>query len=264
MDIATIAGSLLGIILIVISILLEGSLLTFWSASSVMIVVGGIIASTLINYPLTDVIGVIKVIKIAFTEKTERPLELIEKLVLMAQKARREGLLALDNEIENIDDDFLQKGIQLVVDGTDPELVRNILETEIEMMEERHSVGANIMESMSASAPAYGMLGTVIGLILMLKNIDDPNSLGPGMSVALITTFYGSLLANLIFTPLSGKLKLRSREEALNKEIIVEGILSIQAGENPLIVAEKMKAFLSPKDKALLDQRKEEGIANET
>lgn len=120
------------------------------------------------------------------------------------------------------------------------------------------------MESMGASAPAYGMLGTVIGLILMLKNIDDPNSLGPGMSVALITTFYGSLLANLIFTPLSGKLKLRSREEALNKEIIVEGILSIQAGENPLIVAEKMKAFLSPKDKALLDQRKEEGIANET
>lgn len=263
MDIATIVGSLLGIVLIVISILLEGELSTFWSASSVMIVVGGVLASTLINYPLSSVIGVLKVIKIAFTEKTERPLELIENLVLMAQKARREGLLALDSEIEEIDDDFLKKGIQLVVDGTDPELVRNIMETEIEMMEDRHSIGANILESMGASAPAYGMLGTVIGLILMLKNIDDPSSLGPGMAVALITTFYGSLLANLIFTPLSGKLKLRSREEALNKEIIVEGILSIQAGENPLIVAEKMKAFLNPKDKELLEKRKEEGLSNE-
>lgn len=263
MDIATIVGSLLGIVLIVISILLEGELSTFWSASSVMIVVGGVLASTLINYPLSSVIGVLKVIKIAFTEKTERPLELIENLVLMAQKARREGLLALDSEIEEIDDDFLKKGIQLVIDGTDPELVRNIMETEIEMMEDRHSIGANILESMGASAPAYGMLGTVIGLILMLKNIDDPSSLGPGMAVALITTFYGSLLANLIFTPLSGKLKLRSREEALNKEIIVEGILSIQAGENPLIVAEKMKAFLNPKDKELLEKRKEEGLSNE-
>jgi len=264
MDIATIFGTLLGIVLIVISILMEGELLTFWSASSVMIVVGGIIASTLINYPLSQVIGVIKVIKIAFTEKTERPLELIERLVVMAQKARREGLLALDNEIEEIEDDFLKKGIQLIVDGTDPELVRNILETEIEMMEDRHGVGASILDAMGASAPAYGMLGTVIGLILMLKNIDDPSAIGPGMAVALITTFYGSVLANLIFLPLAGKLKLRSREEALNKEIIVEGILSIQAGENPLIVAEKMKAFLSPKDKELLDRRKEEGITNES
>lgn len=264
MDIATVVGSLLGIILIIISILLEGSLKSFWSASSVMIVVGGIIASILINYPLSDVVGVIKVIKVAFTEKVERPLELIENLVLMAQKARREGLLALDNEIEEIDDDFLKKGIQLVVDGTDPELVRNILETEIEMMEERHSIGALIMESAAAASPAYGMLGTVMGLIMMLENISDPNSIGPGMAVALITTFYGSLMANLVFTPLSGKLKLRSREEALNKEIVVEGILSIQAGENPLIVAEKMKAFLSPKDKGLLDQRKAEGLGNES
>jgi len=263
MDITTIIGTLLGISLIVIAILTEGSLLTFWSLSSVMIVVGGIIASTMINYPLAQVISVMKVVKIAFKGERERPIELIDKMVQMAQKARREGLLALDNEIEDIEDEFLQKGIQLIVDGTDPELVRNILETEIEMMEERHKIGAGILDSMGASAPAFGMLGTVIGLILMLKQIDDPSSLGPGMAVALITTFYGSVLANLIFIPIGGKLKLRSREEAMNKEIMIEGILSIQAGENPRIVAEKMKSFLNPLDKEMMERKREEGLSRE-
>lgn len=264
MDIATITGTILGIALVVISILLEGSLLTFWSLSSVMIVLGGVIAATLINYPLHEVISVMKVVKIAFKGNSERPIQLIEKMVAMAQRARREGLLALDNEIEEIEDEFLKKGIQLIVDGTDPELVRNILETEIEMMEDRHKIGYGIFDAMGASAPAFGMLGTLIGLILMLKQIDDPDTLGPGMALALITTFYGSVLANLIFLPIAGKLKLRSREESLNKEIVIEGILSIQAGENPRIVAEKMKAFLNPKDKELLDQRREEVLAHET
>lgn len=260
MDIATIVGTMLGISLILIAIITEGSLLTFWSFSSVLIVIGGIIAATLIHYPFSHIISVMKVVKIAYKGEQQQPSEVIDMLVGMAQVARKEGLLALDNETDNINDDFLKKGIQLIVDGTDQELVRSILETEINMMETRHKTGAGIFESMGASAPAFGMLGTLIGLILMLKRINDPSALGPGMALALITTFYGSLLANLILLPLAGKLKLRSREEVLNKEIIVEGILSIQAGENPRIVMEKMKAYLHPKEKETMERKREEGM----
>lgn len=259
MDIATIIGVILGITLIIISILLEGSLLTFWSFSSVMIVVGGTLASTLINYPLKQVLGVIKVTKNAFHTNTFDPLNVIKFIVSLAEKARREGLLALEEEADNSEDEFIKKGIHLIVDGTDPELVRNILQAELLMMEERHKVGYGIMEAMGASAPAYGMLGTLIGLILMLTKLDDPGALGPGMAVALITTFYGSILANLIFLPIAGKLKLRSSEEMMQKEIIIEGVLSIQAGENPRIVAEKMKTFLTPEEKELLEEDRRRG-----
>lgn len=253
MDIATIGGIILGIILIMIAILSKGSLLTFWSFSSFLIVIGGIIASTLINYPLKHIISVMTVVKVAFKGNSQDPLEIIRLIVRLAEKARREGLLALENEAEEINDEFIRKGIQLIVDGSDPELVRNILQTEIVMMENRHKTGAGIFDAMGASAPAYGMLGTVIGLVLMLKQINDPSALGPGMALALITTFYGSLLANLIFIPIAGKLRLRSHEEIINKEIVIEGMLSIQAGENPRIVAEKMKCFLKPEEKDLLD-----------
>ncbi len=256
MDITTIWGAILGVLLIVIAILNQGSLLTFWSLSSVLIVGGGIIAATLIQYPLTHIINVMKVVRIAFKGEHQRPVDIIKKMVGLAEKARREGLLALDNEAEESEDEFLRKGVQLIVDGSDPELVRNILETEIDMMEERHRVGAGIFESMGASAPAFGMVGTLIGLINMLKSLDNPETLGPGMALALITTFYGMLLANLIFLPIAGKLKLRNSEEILSKEIIIEGVLSIQAGENPRIVEEKMKSYLHPQDKIKLEDEK--------
>lgn len=262
MDITTIGGIILGITLIIAAIMAEGSILSFWSVSSILIVFGGVLAATLINYPLAQVISVMKVVKVAFKGDGLKTIETIKEMIGMAEKARREGLLALDSESEFIEDDFLRKGIQLVIDGTDPELVRNILETEISMMEERHKVGYGVFESMGASAPAFGMLGTLIGLILMLQKLDDPSALGPGMAVALITTFYGSVIANLICLPIAGKLRLRSEEEILNREIIIEGILSIQAGENPRLVAEKMKAFLHPDDKDKLDrdsEKEEEG-----
>lgn len=261
MDLTTIIGTVLGFLLIILAITAEGSLLTFWSLSSILIVVGGIIASTLINYPLAYVISVIKVVKIAFKGDMNQPVEVIQLLVRLAEKARREGLLALESESESIEDEFLKNGIQMIVDGTDPELVRSILETEINMMEDRHKVGAGIFDAMGASAPAFGMIGTLIGLILMLKNLNDPSTLGPGMALALITTFYGSALANLIFIPIAGKLKLRSKEEILNRAIAIEGILSIQAGENPRIVSEKMKAYLDPEDRLIMQQKREEGTA---
>jgi len=254
-DIATIVGIVFGIVLLLGSILIEGSLSAFWSVSSLMIVLGGTLASTLINFPLAQVVGTIKIIRIAFRNHTTEPAEIIGALVAFAEKARREGLLALEAEAEVIDESFLKKGIQLIVDGTDPELVRSILETELIFVEERHKQGALIFENMGSSAPAFGMIGTLIGLILMLRNLEDPSTIGPGMAIALITTFYGSLFANLIFLPIAGKLKIRSSEEILNKELMLEGILSIQAGENPRIVAEKMKSFLDPIARKKLDKK---------
>ncbi len=246
MDLATIIGVISGIVLIVVSIEISGDLINFWSFSSILIVLGGTIAATLINFPLNKVIGTFKVARIVFQNQTLEPDKTINILVSFAEKARREGLLALEADAEELDEPFLKKGIQLIVDGTDPELVRNILETELTFMEDRHKQSANIFEAMGASAPAFGMLGTLIGLIIMLGHLDDPSMIGPGMAVALVTTFYGSILANLIFLPIAGKLKVRSNEEALNKILMLEGILSIQAGENPRIVAEKMKSFLEP------------------
>lgn len=260
MDLSTIIGIFSGISLIVLAILTQGSILIFWSFSSLLIVLGGVISATLINYPLNQVLGVTKVLKVAFKQYSQEPHEIIAKIVKMAERARKEGLLSLENEMEETDDAFLSKGVQLIVDGTDPELVRTILETDIIMIEERHKIGASIFNSMGASAPAFGMIGTLIGLILMLKNLNDPDMLGPGMALALITTFYGALIANLICLPIAGKLKLKSREETLIKEIIIEGILSIQAGENPRIVTEKLKSFLYPQQKNLLDEVRRKDI----
>lgn len=259
MDIATVIGIIFGIVLLTGSIAVEGSLSAFWSLSSLMIVLGGTIAATLINYPLHQVVSTIKVIRIAFRNHAYEPGEVITILVSFAEKARREGLLALEAEAEAIDEPFLKKGIELIVDGTDPELVRNIMETDLTFVEERHKQGAQIFENMGASAPAFGMIGTLIGLILMLRSLDDPSKIGPGMAVALITTFYGSLFANLLLLPIAGKLRIRSSEEILNKELMLEGILSIQAGENPRIVAEKMKSFLNPIERRKLDNRRDVG-----
>lgn len=258
MDIATVIGIISGVVLLLGAIVFKGSLSIFWDLSSLMIVLGGTMAATLINFPLSQFVESFRIIKVAFKRHIDNPADVINTIVGFAEKARKEGLLALEMEAENLDDKFLQKGIQLIVDGTDPELVRSILETELNYLEERHRQGAQIFESMGASAPAFGMIGTLIGLILMLKTLDDPSTIGPGMSVALITTFYGALLANLLFIPIAGKLKVRSTEEILNKQLVLEGILSIQAGENPRIVEEKMKAFLKPNDRKRLNKKNED------
>ena len=214
---------------------------------SIAITLGGTIASTLIAYPLDAITSIFKVSRNLFVTSDEDPNDIIDKIIELANIARREGLLALEEAVQHEDDAFLQKGILLIVDGTDPELVKNILETELNFLEERHKQGQGIFTTMGAFAPAYGMIGTLIGLINMLKTLDKPDTIGPSMSTALVTTFYGSLLANLFFLPTAEKLKYRSNQEILYKEIILEGILSIQAGENPRIIEEKLKAFLSPK-----------------
>ncbi|MEA2062225.1 MAG: motility protein A, partial [Gemmatimonadota bacterium] len=181
--------------------------------------------------------------------------ETIATLVSFAERARREGILALERHMEEIEDEFLSKGIQLAVDGTEPELMRSILTTELDYMERRHTNGAGILTTAGALAPAFGMCGTLIGLVLMLLTMSDPSTIGPKMAVALITTFYGAILANLFFIPLSNKLKRRSEEEVLVKELMIEGILSIQSGDNPRIVEQKLTSFISPKlRRAIVEQ----------
>lgn len=249
MDLITLLGIIFGMVLLIVSIMMEGDITLFWSLSSIMIVFGGTFASTMVNFSMDQVLSVFPLLKVAFSKKSFDRGGMIDTLVDFAETSRREGLLALEEKALAVDEPFLQKGIQLVVDGTDAELVRNILEIELIFLEERHKVGQKVFEQMGAFSPAYGMIGTLIGLIAMLGALNDPDQIGMGMAVALTTTLYGSVASNLLFLPLAGKLSVKSDEEILLKQVMIEGILSIQAGENPRIVEEKLKSFLSPAER---------------
>lgn len=261
MDIATILGLILGFGFTIWGITESGDLGSFKDIPSVIIVLGGTFASTLLAYPMKTLKSIGKIFQKAFFHKEVSSNGVIEEIIQLANVARKEGLLSLEEYADKLDDEFLKKGIMLIVDGTDPELVRNILETELIFLEERHSQGQGILEAMGAYAPAFGMIGTLIGLVNMLKKMDDASAIGPSMSVALVTTFYGSVLANVVFLPLAQKLKIRSKSEVLIKELMVEGLLSIQAGENPRIIEEKLKTFIPPDQRVTLKKEVErEGI----
>ncbi len=247
MDIATLIGLVSGTVFVLISIVLSGGrLLLFWDLPSVMIVFGGTIAALLVSYPLKQFLASVKTIKHAFSNKVSDPTTVITQINELALAARKEGLLALEEIAQGMDDPFLQKGILLIVDGTDADLLRSILETEIAFVENRHKDNQGFWAGVADLGPAWGMIGTLIGLISMLDSLDDPSTIGPSMSVALITTLYGSLLANFFATPIANKLKGISDREVLHKQVMIEGLLSIQAGENPRVIEEKLKAFLSP------------------
>src|SRR5690606_37445444 len=226
----------------------------FWDVPSWFIVLGGTLAATLVSHSREQVRNLPAVLRAAFLDRRQTPEEVIPLMVRFAEKARREGLLAMEEEAETLDDPFLRKGIQLAVDGMDPEVVRNVLETEMEFLAERHAGGQRMFQNMGSFSPAFGMFGTVIGLIKMLANLSDPDQIGSGLAVALITTFYGALLANLVFLPIANKLQAKTTQELLVRALVVEGILAIQAGDNPRIVEEKLQAFLSR-------SRKQEGPA---
>lgn len=255
MDLATIVGLIAGAVIFGAVALLGGNVGVFISVQSVLVVFGGTLAGVMISYTFEDLKNVPNLLRVSFQDDNLESEHVIENLVNFAEKARREGLLALEDDASKMEDEFLQKGIQLVVDGTDPELVRNILETKLTFLQERHAKGRGIFATMGELAPAFGMIGTLIGLIQMLSQLDDPDQLGGGMAVALITTLYGALLANWIFIPLSKNLETQSNHEIHVKEVIIEGILSIQAGENPRIVKEKLHAFLSEGEKQEVESR---------
>jgi chemotaxis protein MotA len=247
MDLATIIGILVAFGLVIAA--LGGDALLFFDLSSILIVCGGTIGAVLVTYPLESVLSVARIIKKTFLSKAQDPGELIAQFVDYATRVRREGILSLEAHLKNIPDEFLRKGLQLTVDGLDPQLIQEILETEIACLEERHLKGAEILQTFGTLAPGMGMVGTIIGLVLMLKRMNDPSTIGPAMAVALLTTFYGAIMANLVFNPMAGKLRARSREEVLARTMILEGIMSISRGENPRILEEKMNSYLPPKER---------------
>jgi chemotaxis protein MotA len=257
MDLATFLGILGGIAFVIFGMTSGGSISTFIDPPSILITFGGAFMATITSFRLDQFMSIFQVLKIAFLGKNPDYEKSIRTLVELAEKARREGLLALDEEASQLEDEFLRKGVQLVVDGVDPELVRNILDTELSFIEERHKVGIGIFETLSGFGPSFGLLGTVIGLIRMLRRLNDPSSIGPAMALALVTTFYGAFLAYVIAGPIANKLKLKNADESLLKAIEIEGILSIQAGENPRILEEKLHAFLPPKLRKNLKRERE-------
>ncbi len=249
MDIATIIGIVLAYVLI-ISAIGPTRIAAFVDPASAFIVVGGTIASLFTSFPLSRVFSAFGVLKNAFINKAGSPAETIKQLVDFAEQARREGILALEARAAEIDDEFLKKGIQLAVDGTEPELIKDILSTEIAFIETRHEDGQKIFTVAGELAPAFGMIGTLVGLVLMLGNMSDVESIGPNMAVALITTLYGSIMANTVCIPMAYKLKGYSAQEIMVKELMLEGIMSLQSGDNPRIVEQKLTAFIDPGSRA--------------
>jgi chemotaxis protein MotA len=247
MDLATIIGLLLAWGAFFASVIMEGgSIASFMNPSALVLVFGGTFGATCASFPLSELKKLPTILKIAFTGRDTDIGHVITQLVKFAERARREGLLALEEDSREIEDEFLKKGVGLAVDGTDPELVRTILETEIAFLAERHEVGASIFATMGGFAPTLGVIGTVAGLVHMLSNLSDPSSMGPAIASAFIATLMGVSSANLVFLPLANKLKSRSKHEVMGREIMMEGILSIQAGDNPRVVEEKLKAFMAP------------------
>ena len=248
MDISSLISIFGGLFIIFYGILSTGaSIASYIDRSSIIITFGGAIMATIGCYKLPEFINAQKMLLVIMKEPAgAKPAELIGTIINLANVSRKEGLLALDEATTDIEDPFLRKGVMLVVDGTDPDLVRAILETEMNAIEDRHKINWGVWDKLGEMGPAWGMIGTLIGLINMLNKLDDPSSIGPQMSVALVTTLYGSLIANWLCSPTAEKLKTMNATEIMLKEVTVEGLLSIQAGENPRVIEEKLKSFLSP------------------
>ncbi len=250
MDIATLAGVLAAVGLIVVSIILGGgSFAAFIDPASVMVVIGGAIAATLISFPLKNFLSVFGVGMKVLLYKLDSVPEIIEQLVSLAETARRDGLLALEGRIEEIDHPFIVLGIQMAVDGTRPEVMEDILRTELDAVATRHRDGKGLLDCMGRFAPAFGMIGTLMGLIIMLGDMSDPSKIGQGMAVALLTTLYGAIASNVVFLPFAEKLGFTNKQELLAMEIIVRGIMAIQSGENPRVIDQKLKTFIPPKQR---------------
>lgn len=242
MDLATLVGLLGAMGLIVTTMLMSGSLGMFINIPSLVIVIGGSIFAVMAKFGLGQFLGAFKVAGKSFMFKIDDPAELIDEIVELADAARKGGLLSLEGK--EVGNEFLQKGIQLLVDGHDPEVVKTLLSKDRTLAEERHSSGAAIFGALTGMAPAMGMIGTLIGLVAMLANMDDPKSIGPAMAVALLTTLYGAVLANAVTDPIADKLKLRAAEEAMIKNLVIDALLAIQGGQNPRVIDSMLRTYL--------------------
>ena len=262
-DLASLIGLVVCIVLVLWAVIqgagsLGAAYKAFIDLQSVLITIGGSFLSVMAMNTMKDYVNGLKCFAKIFKVPVINMSESIQKIIVHSNTARKEGLLQLEEAASELNDDFMKKGILLIVDGTDPDLVRSIMETELISIEGRHKQVIKVWEDIGSMGPAWGMIGTLVGLVNMLQNMSDPSSIGPAMSVALLTTLYGSMIANWICAPVASKLKVNNDAEIMLKEIEIEGLLSIQAGENPRVIEEKLKSFLAPKDRVSADEGGEE------
>jgi len=250
MDVATLVGAIAGFLLIATAIFLGGGAGAFLNVPSLLITVGGTFSATLVHFPLSEVMKIFSVLKRTFTVNIPEAETVIRDMVEFARVARRDGVLALEDSLAEVDDEFLSKGIQLVIDGGEADQIEEIMLIELNGLQRRHELGASILSFMGDAAPAFGMIGTLIGLVQMLRALNNPDMIGSGMATALLTTFYGALLANLLFIPLAGKLKTRSREELTIREMMIEGLVGIQSAVNPRALHDRMASYLHPQQRS--------------
>ena len=259
MDIASLGGLIVALLCMIVGVFAAGiGFGDLYDTASIFIAFGGSTACVIMSNPLSLTLGISKVYQKIFRVPTFDVKSKIMQLVSFSEKARRDGLLALEDDMDQLQDIFLKKALQLVVDGTDPEIVRNVMQIDLDAMEGRHAQSRAWFESLGVLAPAFGMLGTLIGLVGMLKNLGgDATAIGRGMATALITTLYGSFIANVFAIPAANKLKRRTDEEVIVRQIMIEGTLSIQAGDNPRIVQEKLTSYLTPNDRESFAEEKD-------
>ncbi len=253
MDLATIIGLVGGTAIVMLAVILGGSAGMFFNVPSLLVVFGGTFATAFIRFGMSDVLNATKVANNAFSSKLSVPEQVIKEIVNLANIARKNGLIVLEQQ--PIEDPFLKKAIMYCVDGHEAEFIEEVLKKEVTLTVERHNVGRKVFSGMGEAAPAFGMIGTLIGLVQMLANMADPASIGPSMAIALLTTLYGAAIANLFMLPLADKLALRSQEEERNRKLIIEGVLGILKGLNPRVMEEFLETFLPPKERTSEDQR---------
>jgi len=257
MDIATLIGIVVGIGLVVLAIFLgEGmnGFKPFLNAEAVLIVMGGTFCALLVNYPISQVFGIFKVLKKVLTSSGEDTSEIVTTFVNFAKKGRTEGFLALEGDVKLLKNDFLKRGVQLVIDGSDQEFIRNMMETELGFIRERHEVGSEIFNSLGTYSPAFGIIGTVLGMILMMSSISNVEEVPRRMALCLAAAFFGLGSGYMFFLPMAGKLRRRSSEELLVKEIVIRGVLLLQSGVSPSIMEANLKAYLEPAKRALIQK----------
>lgn len=252
MDLASLIGILGAFAIVVMAMILGGDISMFINVPSILIVVVGSMFAVMIKFELGQFLGAVKVAAKAFSFKLSKPEAIIEEVVEMAGLARKGGLLSLEGK--EVSDEFLGKGIQLLVDGHDPEVVRTLMSKDMKQTVERHAIGINIFKAIGDVAPAMGMIGTLIGLVAMLANMDDPKSIGPAMAVALLTTLYGAMMATMMALPIADKLTLRKEEEARLKSMIIDALLAIQSGQNPRVIESMLQTYIQKSKRSTGDQ----------
>lgn len=252
-----IIGLFAGFALLIWAIVIAGNIVNFLDPTAVIITVLGSFAALMISFPFKTLINIPKVMKVLLSDSEENRVDLVNKFSDLSRKARRDGLLALEDDIGAIENEYMVEGLKMVIDGVEPDTIKEIMELKLDTMDKRHRTGQEVFEKWGELAPAFGMLGTLIGLVIMLSDLQDPAAIGPGMATALLTTFYGSLLANLIFLPMASNLSMQTDEEMFTGDMVLEGILQIQSGANPRLLEEKLKTYLSTEELQTLEDEEE-------